>query len=167
MAYWTFSDVFEEQGVVKEPFYGGFGLIAAGGIPKPAFNVFKLLHRLGDRRLPVASTSLLVTERADSSLVIAAWNLVDPEQVGTPKTMHLRFVNLPGPHLAYISRVDNEHGDVHSAYKKMGRPRYPTQQQLKALQQASELPSAEVRELTHRDLTLEIPPNGLVVLEIR
>ena len=37
MSYWTFSDVFEEQGVVKQPFYGGFGLIAAGGIPKPSF----------------------------------------------------------------------------------------------------------------------------------
>ena len=36
MAYWTFSDVFEEQGVVKKPFYGGYGLIAAGGIPKAA-----------------------------------------------------------------------------------------------------------------------------------
>ena len=30
MSYWTFSDVFEEQGVVKKPFYGGYGLIAAG-----------------------------------------------------------------------------------------------------------------------------------------
>ena len=30
MSYWTFSDVFEEQGVVKSPFYGGYGLIAAG-----------------------------------------------------------------------------------------------------------------------------------------
>src|ERR1019366_7896518 len=37
MSYWTFSDVFEEQGVVKQPFYGGFGLIAARGIPKPAY----------------------------------------------------------------------------------------------------------------------------------
>ena len=35
MSYWSVSDVFEEQGVVKQPFYGGFGLIAAGGIPKP------------------------------------------------------------------------------------------------------------------------------------
>src|SRR2546423_3707632 len=34
MSYWTFSDVFEEGGVVKTPFYGGFGLLAAGGIPK-------------------------------------------------------------------------------------------------------------------------------------
>ena len=28
MSYWTFSDVFEEQGVVKMPFYGGYGVIA-------------------------------------------------------------------------------------------------------------------------------------------
>ena len=35
MSYWTFSDVFEEQGVVKTPFYGGFGLIAAGKFPSP------------------------------------------------------------------------------------------------------------------------------------
>ena len=25
MSFWTFDDVFEENGVVKEPFYGGFG----------------------------------------------------------------------------------------------------------------------------------------------
>ena len=51
MSYWTFSDVFEEQGVVKKPFYGGYGLIAAGGIPKAGFNAFAMLHRLGDQRL--------------------------------------------------------------------------------------------------------------------
>lgn len=53
MSYWTFSDVFEEQGVVKTPFYCGFGLIAERGIPKPAFHVFELLHQLGAERLPV------------------------------------------------------------------------------------------------------------------
>ncbi len=53
--YWAFSDVFEEQGVVKQPFYGGYGLIAEDGLPKPAFNAFKLLHRLGD---PAASRSI-------------------------------------------------------------------------------------------------------------
>ena len=44
MSYWTFSDVFEEQGVVKQPFYGGYGLIAENDLPKPAFNAFKLLQ---------------------------------------------------------------------------------------------------------------------------
>src|ERR1700730_15393351 len=51
MAYWSFSDVFEEQGVVKKPFYGGYGLSAVDGIPKPAFNAFKLLHNLGEERI--------------------------------------------------------------------------------------------------------------------
>ena len=47
MSYWTFSDVFEEGGVIKTPFYGGFGIVAEDGIPKPAFDAFKLLHKLG------------------------------------------------------------------------------------------------------------------------
>src|SRR5271156_3868775 len=51
MSYWTFSDVFEEQGVIKTPFYGGYGLIAEDGIPKPAFNAFAMLHNLGDERI--------------------------------------------------------------------------------------------------------------------
>ena len=53
MSYWTFSDVFEEQGVVKTPLYGGYGLIAVDDIPKPAYNAFQLLHKLGDERISV------------------------------------------------------------------------------------------------------------------
>src|ERR1022692_4231838 len=53
MSYWSFSDVFEEQGVVKRPFYGGYGLIAEDDIPKAAFNAFRLLHMLGEERIPV------------------------------------------------------------------------------------------------------------------
>src|SRR6202042_2649009 len=48
LADWAFSDVFEEQGVVRTPIYGGYGLLAERDLPKPAFNAFRLLHRLGD-----------------------------------------------------------------------------------------------------------------------
>ncbi|HEX7423484.1 MAG TPA: glycosyl hydrolase family 39 [Terriglobales bacterium] len=172
MSYWTFSDVFEEQGVVKQPFYGGFGLIAAGGIPKPSYNAFKLLHRLGDERISVDSSSVLVTRHKDGSLVVAAWNLVPPvqtgvSQTGLTKTIHLRFEHLAGSRRAYISLVDRDHGDVHPAYEKMGQPRYPTQEQLKALQQAAQLPPAEIRELTSGDLTLDLAPDGLAVIEVK
>ena len=80
LSYWTFSDVFEEQGVVKKPFYGGYGLIAEDDLPKPSFNAFKLLHRLGDRRIADASDSALVTRRADGRLVMAIWNESLPER---------------------------------------------------------------------------------------
>jgi xylan 1,4-beta-xylosidase len=172
MSYWTFSDVFEEQGVVKQPFYGGFGLIAAGGIPKPSYNAFKLLHQLGDERISVDSPSVLVTREKDGSLVVAAWNLVHPEETGVSKagltkTVHLRFKHLAGNRRAYISRVDREHGDVHPAYEKMGQPRYPTGGQLEELQQAAQLPPAEIRELTNGELTLDLAPDGLAVIEVK
>ena len=67
MSYWAFSDVFEEQGVVKTPFYGGFGLVAEDGIPKPALNAFAMLHQLGDRRLKADSDSALATRSSDGS----------------------------------------------------------------------------------------------------
>ncbi len=86
MSYWSFSDVFEEQGIIKTPFYGGFGLVAEDGIPKPALNAFAMLHRLGDRRIPVDSDSALATRRSDGSIVIALWNYAPPVGTGAVYT---------------------------------------------------------------------------------
>ena len=91
MSYWTFSDVFEEQGVVKQPFYGGYGLIAENDLPKPAFNAFKLLHELGNQRVENDSTSALVTRRSGGALVIAVWNLFLPEERGERKKRHYQI----------------------------------------------------------------------------
>ncbi|HXP16908.1 MAG TPA: hypothetical protein VN868_07380 [Terriglobales bacterium] len=167
MSYWTFSDVFEEQGVVKQPFYGGFGLIAAGGIPKPSFAVFQMLHQLGQERLTLDSESALATRSADGSLVVAAWNLIPPGQPGSSKTMVLRFKNLGGARRAHISRVDRDHGDPHPAYEKIGSPVYPTPAQLGKLRKAVAPAAPEVQELKDGELSLTIPPNGLVVVGIR
>jgi xylan 1,4-beta-xylosidase len=172
MSYWDFSDVFEEQGVVKQPFYGGFGLIAAGGIPKPAYDAFKMLHQLGDERIAIDSNSVLATRQRDGSLVVAVWNLISPDQAssdqpGRTKTIRLRFEHLAGSPRAYISRVDREHGDVHPAYEKMGRPRYPTEEQIKALRQAAQLAPAEIRDLNNGELTVDLAPNGLAVIEVK
>jgi xylan 1,4-beta-xylosidase len=167
MSYWTFSDVFEEQGVVKQPFYGGFGLIAAGGIPKPSFAVFQMLHQLGQARLALDSESALATRSADGSLVVAAWNLIAPGQAGSSKTMVMRCRNLGGGRRAYVSRVDRDHGDPHPAYEKMGSPVYPTREQLRKLREAVAPGAPEIQELKDGELSLTIPPNGLVVVEIR
>ncbi|MBP5668935.1 MAG: xylan 1,4-beta-xylosidase, partial [Lachnospiraceae bacterium] len=45
-SYWTFGDVFEEQGIPFTPFHGGFGLIANGCIPKPTFWTFVFFKNL-------------------------------------------------------------------------------------------------------------------------
>jgi len=167
MSYWSFSDVFEEQGVVKKPFYGGYGLIAAGSIPKPSFTAFRLLHQLGRERFALDSESALATRAADGSLVVAVWNLVPPDQTGTAKTVTIKIKNLRGAHRAFISRADGEHGDPRPIYEKMGSPIYPTQAQLKKLREPAAPRSPEVQELKDGELRLTLPANGLAVLAIR
>ena len=164
MSYWTFSDVFEEQGVVRRPFYGGFGLIAAGGIPKPAFNAFKMLHKLGVERLDVDSDHVLVTRRTDGSLVIALWNYVLPGQNALPTTIALRLPQ--GARTARVIRLDADHGDVGGAYARMGSPQYPTPPQLDALIKASALTAPEELAITNEGVSVTLPPNGLATVEV-
>jgi xylan 1,4-beta-xylosidase len=167
LSYWTFSDVFEEQGVVKQPFYGGFGLIAEDGLPKPSYNVFKLLHRLGERRIALDSQSALVTRRADGTIVMAIWNLFLPDQQGQPKDVTIVVKGLTSPHRVLVSRLDAAHGSLLRLYDSMARPAYPTPKQLEELRRAAELPAPEVKMLQHGKLMLELPPQGLVLIEIR
>jgi xylan 1,4-beta-xylosidase len=166
MSYWTFSDVFEEQGVVKSPFYGGFGLLAEDGIPKPAFNAFKLLHRLGEQRIAIDSDSALLTKKKDGSLAIAVWNYAPPDNAGAAKTVTLHFSGGHYKH-ALVWTVDPDHGDVHSTYEKMGSPRYLSQAQIQELKQAAEIPPSAVRSLKGGELTLTLPSYGLAVVEVK
>ena len=167
LSYWTFSDVFEEQGVVKQPFYGGYGLLAAGGLPKPSFNAFKLLHRLGDARLENRSTSAIITKRGDGALVMAVWNLSLPEQMGSPKLVTIQLVGGPQFGRAFVYRVDSTHGSLLAAYKAMGEPRYPTSQQIAKLRRSAEIPPPENEQLKDGRLSLVLPPHALALIEFR
>ena len=167
MSYWTFSDVFEEQGVVKEPFYGGFGLVAERGLPKPAFNAFKLLHYLGNQRIPVDSNDAIVTRRIDGSLVIALWNLFLPEEHGHAKQVSLSIRGLTGSHHAVISRVDDMHGSLLNAYEAMGRPKTPTFAEIERLREAAELGTPETQDVEGGQLMITLPPQGLALIEIQ
>jgi xylan 1,4-beta-xylosidase len=165
MSYWTFSDVFEEQGVVKTPFYGGFGLLAEHGIPKPAFHAFQLLHRLGTQRIPVDAPWILVTRRDDGALVIAAWNYSAPEDAGKPMNARLHFRGAHGRQ-ARITTIGPLQGSPLPAWEAMGKPASPTREQIVQLQRAAQLPAAETRALSNDAIDLILPPHGLALIEI-
>ena len=164
MSYWTLSDVFEEQGVVRQPFYGGYGLIAAGGIPKPAFNAFKLLHELGEERFATDSEHALITRRTDGTFVIALWNYVSPGKSGAPLTIALRLP--PGARTVRLGRLDETHGDVHGEYVRLGSPPYPTRDQIKALESGSVLPPPEELSIVNDRVSIALPPNGLATVQV-
>jgi xylan 1,4-beta-xylosidase len=167
MSYWTFSDVFEEQGVVKRPLYGGYGLIAEDGLPKPAFNAFKMLHHLGDVRIPESADDILVTRRKDGSFVIAVWNLSAPDASGEPKDVNLQFDSIKGNRRATVYRLDADHGSLTNAYVAMGNPAYPTQAQIQTLKAAAQLSPPESITVRNGSLVLHLAPTALVVIEIR
>jgi xylan 1,4-beta-xylosidase len=166
MSYWTFDDVFEEGGVPEDSFHNGFGLIAVGGIKKPAFYAYALLHRLGYERLANSSDSALVSRRADGSLVLAVWNLVEPNQTGATHHVKLEFHNFESSAKVLISRVDEKHSNSLAAFRAMGSPQYPTRAQIEQLNRESALAPAEAATLTNGALELDVPVNGLVLLEI-
>jgi xylan 1,4-beta-xylosidase len=167
MSYWSFSDVFEEQGVVKTPFYGGYGIVAEDGIPKPAYDAFELLHELGDERLPAPTDEALVTRRADGTIVIAAWNLVEPGANGSDKTETFELRGVADGAYARIRRVDASHGDTLDAWKKMGSPQYPTKEQIAELRKDAQVGPEEDVAVSNGRLTVKLPPMGLAVVEVK
>jgi xylan 1,4-beta-xylosidase len=166
MSYWTFDDVFEEGGVPPDPFHGGFGLIAVGGIKKPSYFGYSLLHKLGSERMANPASDVLVTRRPDGTLVVAVWNLVEPEEKGAQKVVSLKFQNLPPNQTVLINRADETHGNTLAAYRKLGSPQYPTVVQVGEINRAGELPPPEATQLKDGQLTITLPVNGLAVLEM-
>jgi xylan 1,4-beta-xylosidase len=176
MAYWAFSDVFEEQGVVRTPFYGGFGVVAADHIPKPALNVFRALHELGNRRLALDSESALATVKPDGGAAVALWNYAPPVGTGASYTMpsantgsekhfDLELKGLPGNAAVEILRIDDDHGNVLKAFDAMGRPPGDlTPAQVATLQAAGAMAPVERTRLSGGHLELTVPPHGLAVV---
>jgi xylan 1,4-beta-xylosidase len=177
MDYWAFSDVFEEQGVVRSPFYGGFGLVAADSIPKASLNVFTILHKLGDRRIAVDSESALATTDG-KALEIALWNYAPPTgdgatytmptaPAGPAKTFDVELKDVPRDAAVEVWRVDDDHGNVLKAFDAMGRPPGDlTQAQIAKLRAAGAMAPPEHRHLNDGKLQLLVPAHGLAVVTL-
>jgi xylan 1,4-beta-xylosidase len=138
--------------------------MAAGGIPKPAFNAFKMLHELGEERFATDSEHALVTRRADGSFVIALWNYVSPGENGPPITIVLRLPQ--DAQTVRLQRLDESHGDVRGEYIRMGSPQYPTREQLEALRSGAALAAPEKLSIVNDQVSVTLPANGLATAEV-
>ena len=166
MSFWTFSDVFEEGGPIPRAFEGHFGLRAQGGINKPSYYDFALLHRLGDERIANSNSNLIVTRRGDGTLLIALWNLVDPGTRGSAKRYRLVFEHVRNNASLQVTRVDDDHSNTLAAYKAMGSPRYVTEDQIKQLNTATQLTLPEQLHLQGNFLDLDLQANALVLVQV-
>ncbi len=163
MSYWSFSDVFEEQGVVKTPFYGGYGLIAERHLPKAAFWDFYLLHQLGTQRIAVNSEDALLTKLPGGGYALALWNYAEPGQQVSVKTFHLSAAGFRAKSYT-IQVVSPEQASVLEDWRKMGSPASPTLVQIHTLLEQSKLPAAEKRSF---DKPIQLGAQSLALIEFK
>jgi len=154
LAYWTFTDVFEEERKMDSVFHGGFGLINYQEIVKPAFHGYRFLNRLGDEKL-ASTTGGMVTRHKNSGMVTAIAYNYPPEitaalpktpdvdemdklmATGSPRKLTLTLTGLPPGAVFSVEVLDLEHGNPVAAWEKMGRPEPPNREETALLKEAA------------------------------
>ena len=154
LAYWTFTDVFEEEGAGRDPFHGGFGMLSQDGVPKPTMHAYRMLNALGDR-LVHREESLVVTRRGTD---VAALAVHYPREValsvpasfdtrtvadstlttGQPRALRLRIAGLT-PGTGYtLEVIDAENGWAMAEWTRRGRNRNPSRADITAIHASAE-----------------------------
>lgn len=138
-SYWTFGDVFEEQGVPFTPFHGGFGLVADGCIPKPTFWTFVFYKKLQESSgtCVYRDDSLVVLRKPDGGYLGVSWN---PVKLNTEKEKCI-VLSLPveaGIYSLLTETVDEETCNPLKVWHDLGEPANLTDGQKKLLRQAAQ-----------------------------
>jgi xylan 1,4-beta-xylosidase len=169
MSYWTFTDIFEENGPVPSPFHGGFGLLNFQGLRKPAFYAYQFLNRLGDEELFNSDADSWAC-RSERGLQVLFWNYTAPQTKESNQLffkrdqpardigqVHVTLKGLPtGNYRMSVYRVGYGVNDVYTEYLKMGSPQTLTREQTRQLSSKTDgrpLSSALVRITAGRAFT--------------
>lgn len=133
-SYWTFGDVFEEQGVPARPFHGGFGMIANGLIAKPTLWTFAFFNKLKGEAV-YRDDHAVIVKRDDGIYEGVLWNLCREKREAVEVT-----ISLPaGETMALlIQRVDEVCCNPLKAWHDMGEPASLDNAQLRFLRQAAQ-----------------------------
>ena len=152
----TWSFEFESQ-----PIFAGFRTLSTDGIALPVLNTFRMLNKMGTKRLAVNSTGDVgldaimrqgvrglnsdvhaLASRDERRITIIVWNYLDDEVPGPDADITLNINGIPataGTVRLTEWRVDGSHSNSYRAWKNMGSPKSPTPEQRAQLEAASEL----------------------------
>ena len=164
-SYWTFGDVFEEQGLPNRPFHGGFGMMANGLIPKPTLWAFSFFANLRGECV-ARNENAVVVRREDGGYEAVLWNLCAEKQEN--QELSLTFP-VEGDAAALCEIVDGETCNPLACWHRMGEPADLNAEQLEFLRAAGQparrvLPTEKKGAGTCVSLTLS--PNAVVRLRL-
>ncbi len=160
---WAFE--FEDQ-----PYFAGFRSLASNGIDKPVLNVFRMFSRMSGQRLAVESDHAVpfdailkegIRGQADVSalasldhnkLCVLVWHYHDDDVPGPEGEIELTIEGLPlasGDAKLQHFRIDENHSNGFTAWKRMGSPPQPTAEQTAQLEKAGQLAALGAAENIH------------------
>jgi len=149
-SYWTFGDVFEENGIAFTPFSGCFGLLTNGMIPKPTYWAYEFFSRIGSKAL-VRGENYVVTKcetpvgksgaygQGDVGEVyhIVAWNPTD-EECEAKVSLSFSLEVPDGDYFVITRLVDEKVCNPLKSWIDMGSPPTPTKEQFSLLKKCAE-----------------------------
>ncbi|WP_159023899.1 glycoside hydrolase [Formosa sp. L2A11] len=144
LAFWTFTDVFEEKGGASSIFHGGFGMINYQGLEKPSYHAYRMLHELGDEQLYKDDYLFVSKKSKDDKIVALAYNYPkeyenavpsgsNKREEGTNKKLDFSLKGLDAGTVFEIEILDKDHGNIHNFWEAMGKPEPPTREQIKIM----------------------------------
>ena len=151
MSYWTFTDIFEENGPRTTPFHGGFGLINYEDINKPAFYAYKFLNQLGKHELQNNDTQSWACKDDKGNVQLLLWDFTNThpgdsvinqeyykrELPSKPKgnvTIHCNHL-APGNYEMKVYQTGYGVNDPYTTYVHMGSSDQLTRDQVKEIKQ--------------------------------
>lgn len=169
-SYWTFGDVFEEQGVPFTPFHGGFGLVAEGSIPKPTFWSFVFFKKLKEKQghCIYRDDNAVVMALADGTYRGVVWNMTN-RRAGYELGITLE---LPGTSQGCLltRTVDEKYCNPLKVWHDLGEPANLTGEERQLLRDAAAPHTETVRVRTRNGRTesrFTVAENGVVYFEYR
>jgi xylan 1,4-beta-xylosidase len=186
MLTWAFE--FEGQ-----PWFDGFRTLATNGVDKPVLNFFRMAGMLQGDRIKVESDGGVgldqilaagvrdaadidaMATRADREIAVLVWNYHDDELAFPPTAKLSVSVSGIPQSAAHVLvehyRIDDEHSNAYTVWKRMGSPQQPTPEQYLRLEAAGQLQllgSPEWRQ--PRDgilaLGLMLPSHGVSLIRL-
>lgn len=173
LGFWTFTDVFEENGPGKIPFHGGFGLMNADGIKKPSYWAYWFLSKLGNEIVEHSDNYIITKQGNDFQVII--WNYcyykdnfadgdrselceIDRDKVFVNKEIATNLsIVLSGEYIQTLYTLNESTSAFHN-WVKMGAPQYPTPSQIDELKAISK-PKVETSKVNAFAISETLRPN--------
>ncbi len=135
-SYWTFGDVFEENGIAFTPFSGGFGLVANGLIQKPTFWTFAFFKKLKGDCVHRSKEAVVVRKPGDVYRGVV-WN-ADGRNTGEELDITIDLPVKKGvPYCLMVKTVDEECCNPLKVWHDLGEPANPSKEQLALLRECA------------------------------